>query len=124
LCPGTDVRESEQKKLLNVSLVKKRACDFDWTDEVPDEVPHDGFCERNNTGNEESSDEESSDNDEFPKYNTGKEELSADKIFSLRAILLDEEKGVFNEAVLLLLMNMMEEERQRKAEEEKQKQQT
>ena len=57
---------------------------------------------------EESFDEESSD-----------EESSEDRIFNLRAILLDEEERVLNEAVWLLLKNVMEAERQRKAEEEK-----
>ena len=55
----------------------------------------------------ESSEEESS--DEESSY----EESSEDGIFSLRAILLDEE-GVFNEPVWLLLKNMMEAERHRK----------
>ena len=39
LCSGTeDIRKIEQKMLLNVGLVKKRSCDFDWTDEVKNDI--------------------------------------------------------------------------------------
>ena len=35
MCSGTeDVLKIKQEMLLNVGLVKKRSCDFDWTYEV------------------------------------------------------------------------------------------
>ena len=79
-------------------LVKKRECEFDWTEEVQNYLDSE---EKFSNEDEIETDEEEN---EIPKYN-----ILSPRTFTLMDILFKDEEGYVNEVGWLLLQNLREE---------------